>query len=94
MCVGVQIVCFADCVLCRLSFGLSIIYCCQNLMFIFSCLDIIIYTEPEVLIGGNDFYAFPRLDSKGEKIAWIEWSHPNMPWDKTQLWVGYISETG
>nr|XP_023917799.1 acylamino-acid-releasing enzyme isoform X1 [Quercus suber] len=50
--------------------------------------------EPEVLIGGNDFYAFPRLDSKGEKIAWIEWSHPNMPWDRTELWVGYISETG
>ncbi|KAL4649753.1 hypothetical protein ACB092_01G037100 [Castanea dentata] len=50
--------------------------------------------EPEVLISGNDFYAFPRLDSKGEKIAWIEWSHPNMPWDKTELWVGYISETG
>ncbi|KAM3710475.1 hypothetical protein ACB098_01G033600 [Castanea mollissima] len=50
--------------------------------------------EPEVLISGNDFYAFPRLDPKGEKIAWIEWSHPNMPWDKTELWVGYISETG
>ncbi|KAG7943747.1 hypothetical protein I3843_15G058600 [Carya illinoinensis] len=50
--------------------------------------------EPEVLVGGNDFYAFPRLDSRGEKMAWIEWCHPNMPWDKSELWVGYISENG
>ncbi|OMO74886.1 hypothetical protein COLO4_26452 [Corchorus olitorius] len=50
--------------------------------------------EPKVLVSGNDFYAFPRLDPKGEKIAWIEWSHPNMPWDKSELWVGYISENG
>ncbi|RDX91231.1 Dipeptidyl aminopeptidase BIII, partial [Mucuna pruriens] len=50
--------------------------------------------EPEVLVGGSDFYAFPRLDPKGERIAWIQWSHPNMPWDKSELWVGYISENG
>ncbi|KAK8596788.1 hypothetical protein V6N13_001395 [Hibiscus sabdariffa] len=50
--------------------------------------------EPKVLVSGNDFYAFPRLDPKGERMAWIEWSHPNMPWDKSELWVGYISETG
>lgn len=50
--------------------------------------------EPKMLVGGNDFYAFPRLDHKGERIAWIEWDHPNMPWDKSELWVGYISENG
>ncbi|TQD97503.1 hypothetical protein C1H46_016904 [Malus baccata] len=50
--------------------------------------------EPEVLVGGTDFYAFPRLDPKGERLAWIEWCHPNMPWDQSQLWVGYISEKG
>ncbi|KAF8022934.1 hypothetical protein BT93_F0449 [Corymbia citriodora subsp. variegata] len=50
--------------------------------------------EPKVLISGNDFYAFPRMDPKGEKIAWVEWGHPNMPWDKAELWVGYISEAG
>ena len=52
------------------------------------------HSEPKVLVGGSDFYAFPRVDSKGERIAWIEWSHPNMPWDKAELWVGYISENG
>ncbi|KAI7754611.1 hypothetical protein M8C21_018200, partial [Ambrosia artemisiifolia] len=50
--------------------------------------------DPKVLIGGNDFYAFPRLDPEGKRIAWIEWSHPNMPWDRSQLWVGYISDNG
>ncbi|KAG2394804.1 uncharacterized protein HKW66_Vig0078210 [Vigna angularis] len=50
--------------------------------------------EPVVLVGGSDFYAYPRLDSKSERIAWIQWNHPNMPWDKTELWVGYISENG
>lgn len=50
--------------------------------------------EPKVLVSGNDFYAFPRLDQKGERLAWIEWGHPNMPWDKAELWVGYISEDG
>ncbi|KAI3743402.1 hypothetical protein L1987_61111 [Smallanthus sonchifolius] len=50
--------------------------------------------EPKVLVGGNDFYSFPRLDPEGKRLAWIEWSHPNMPWDKSELWVGYISDTG
>ncbi|KAK3423103.1 hypothetical protein EUGRSUZ_F00028 [Eucalyptus grandis] len=50
--------------------------------------------EPKALISGNDFFAFPRMDPKGEKIAWIECCHPNMPWDKAELWVGYISEAG
>ncbi|KAF3446696.1 hypothetical protein FNV43_RR11876 [Rhamnella rubrinervis] len=50
--------------------------------------------EPEVLVSGNDFYAYPRLDTRGERIAWIEWSHPNMPWDKSELWVGYINDNG
>ncbi|KAJ4881987.1 alpha/beta-Hydrolases superfamily protein [Raphanus sativus] len=50
--------------------------------------------EPKVLVSGNDFYAFPRLDPKCERLAWIQWTLPNMPWDKAQLWVGYISESG
>ncbi|XVF74166.1 hypothetical protein PTKIN_Ptkin13bG0038400 [Pterospermum kingtungense] len=50
--------------------------------------------EPKVLVSGNDFYAFPRLDPQGERMAWIEWAHPNMPWDKAELWVGHVSENG
>ncbi|XP_078157356.1 dipeptidyl-peptidase 5-like [Carex rostrata] len=50
--------------------------------------------EPKQLIGGNDFYAFPRIDPRGKRIVWMEWSHPNMPWDRSQIWVGYFSENG
>ncbi|URE38638.1 Dienelactone hydrolase family [Musa troglodytarum] len=50
--------------------------------------------EPKELVSGNDFYAFPRVDPSGKRIAWIEWSHPSMPWDKAELWVGYFSENG
>ncbi|CAN4103762.1 unnamed protein product [Withania somnifera] len=50
--------------------------------------------EPRLLVGGNDFYACPRIDSKGERMSWIEWGHPNMPWDRSELWVGYISHNG
>ncbi|KAJ0848829.1 putative bleomycin hydrolase transcription factor WD40-like family [Helianthus annuus] len=57
-------------------------------------LDESVIQDPKVLISGNDFYAFPRLDNDGKRIAWIEWSHPNMPWDRSQLWVGYISDNG
>nr|BAK04728.1 predicted protein [Hordeum vulgare subsp. vulgare] len=50
--------------------------------------------EPKVLISGNDFYASPRIDPTRKRMAWIEWGHPNMPWDKSELWVGNFSESG
>jgi hypothetical protein len=50
--------------------------------------------EPTVLVSGNDFYAFPRIDPTDKRMAWIEWSNPNMSWDKAQLWVGYFSSKG
>ncbi|KAF8644042.1 hypothetical protein HU200_066589 [Digitaria exilis] len=51
-------------------------------------------SEPTVLVSGNDFYAFPRIDPSGKRMAWIEWSNPHMSWDKSQLWVGFFSEKG
>ncbi len=38
-----------------------------------------------VLTSGRDFYAHPRLDPDGQKLVWLEWDHPNMPWDGTEL---------
>uniref|UniRef100_A0A1D1XEX2 Dipeptidyl peptidase family member 6 n=1 Tax=Anthurium amnicola TaxID=1678845 RepID=A0A1D1XEX2_9ARAE len=50
--------------------------------------------EPKAIISGRDFYASPCIDPEGKRMAWIEWGHPNMPWDKAELWVGYFSKDG
>ena len=50
--------------------------------------------EPEVLVRGRDFYSNPRLSADGSRLCWLEWSHPNMPWDRTELWVGTLDASG
>ena len=44
-------------------------------------------SDPEVLVSGPDFVSNPRLSPDGERLCWIEWDHPNMPWDSTRLVV-------
>ena len=44
-------------------------------------------TEPTIVESEHDFYAAPRFDPSGERLAWIAWDHPNMPWDATTLYV-------
>ena len=41
----------------------------------------------EVLHHGHDFYAHARLSPNGEKLAFLAWDHPNMPWNGTQLYL-------
>jgi dipeptidyl aminopeptidase/acylaminoacyl peptidase len=40
---------------------------------------------PSKLAEGADFYMQPIWHPSGEALAWIEWDHPNMPWDGTRL---------
>ncbi|KAH9261713.1 hypothetical protein BASA81_000369 [Batrachochytrium salamandrivorans] len=40
----------------------------------------------------SDFVAYPTVlerpgSSKLVKLAWVTWQHPNMPWNKTELWT-------
>ena len=44
------------------------------------------------LVTGSDFYAFPTPSPDGERLAWICWNHPRMPWDGTELRVAPIED--
>lgn len=50
--------------------------------------------EITVLHQGKDFYASPSLSPDGSRLCWISWTHPNMPWDGTELWVAEIKADG
>lgn len=49
---------------------------------------------PRILSEGWDFYMQPRWSRCGERIAWISWNHPNMPWDGSVLHCGKVLVDG
>lgn len=50
--------------------------------------------DSRVLVKGPDFVAAPRLSPDGTRLAWLEWDHPDMPWDATRLRVARIEADG
>jgi dipeptidyl aminopeptidase/acylaminoacyl peptidase len=46
-----------------------------------------------VLVTGAHFFAFPTPSPDGTKLAWINWDHPRMPWDGTELRTGPVTGT-
>lgn len=51
--------------------------------------------EPTVLLGGTqgpDFVSNPRVSPDGRLLCWLQWNHPDMPWDATELWVARLDE--
>jgi hypothetical protein len=44
----------------------------------------------QIVVSGNDFYSTPRISPDGDRLAWLTWNHPNMPWVATEAWVGEI----
>ena len=47
-----------------------------------------------VIAHGEDFYASPAISPDGMQLAWLSWSHPDMPWDRTRLWLAAIDKQG
>ena len=46
-----------------------------------------------VLVEGADFYSTPQLSAQG-RLAWVQWDHPDMPWDATALRVATLGPEG
>ena len=42
---------------------------------------------PVQLSRGADFYMQPAWHPAGTHLAWVEWDHPNMPWDGARIMV-------
>jgi dipeptidyl aminopeptidase/acylaminoacyl peptidase len=49
---------------------------------------------PRVIASGHDFYAAPRVDPEGNRLAWLCWDHPRMPWDGTELRLADLASDG
>ena len=50
-------------------------------------LDAAAPSTPEVVVEGPDFVSSPRWRPDGAAYCWLEWDHPDMPWDATRLVV-------
>jgi dipeptidyl aminopeptidase/acylaminoacyl peptidase len=69
------------------------------LAYVHTCEDVdviaIVDTEgrhwPARLAEGRDFYMQPAWHPSGDRLAWVEWDHPNMPWDGTELKVAHLA---
>ncbi|QEO16965.1 S9 family peptidase [Acetobacter vaccinii] len=46
-----------------------------------------------VLVEGADFYMSPSLSPDGSLMAWVEWTHPDMPWDATRLCIAHVQRS-
>ncbi|KAH6892793.1 hypothetical protein BKA70DRAFT_1536483, partial [Coprinopsis sp. MPI-PUGE-AT-0042] len=41
-----------------------------------------------------DFYALPQFSPDGTKLAWMQWNHPDMPWNGAEIHIADVSLVG
>ncbi|KAG5634964.1 hypothetical protein H0H81_000200 [Sphagnurus paluster] len=48
------------------------------------------------LVAGaaNEFYISPKFSPDGKRIAWQQWSHPDMPWEGGRIYIAEVHLTG
>jgi dipeptidyl aminopeptidase/acylaminoacyl peptidase len=49
---------------------------------------------PRELRSGADFYSSLRPSADGRHLAWLSWSHPDMPWDSSGVWIAPVGRDG
>ncbi len=49
--------------------------------------------DPRAVVSGPDFVSSPRFSPDGGRLAWLQWSHPDMPWDAAELCVAGLRDT-
>ncbi len=47
---------------------------------------------PRIVAQGADFYMQPAWSPDSRRIAWVEWDHPEMPWDGSRLMLGTLAQ--
>ncbi|MBU1044750.1 MAG: prolyl oligopeptidase family serine peptidase [Candidatus Omnitrophica bacterium] len=47
-----------------------------------------------VLTQGDDFYSSVKISPEADKLVWLSWNNPDMPWDQTKLSMADIQEPG
>ncbi|MEM7280166.1 MAG: prolyl oligopeptidase family serine peptidase [Pseudomonadota bacterium] len=50
--------------------------------------------ETKFCLEGPDFLSTPRISADAKTLAWLQWDHPNMPWDSSEVWTASISPDG
>ncbi|RYZ82036.1 MAG: S9 family peptidase, partial [Moraxellaceae bacterium] len=48
----------------------------------------------EILVTGADFYSNPRLNGTNDKLSYLSWNHPQMPWDGTECYCAELGSAG
>ncbi|WP_246166624.1 S9 family peptidase [Marinobacter salinexigens] len=43
---------------------------------------------------GNDFYSAPAVSADGQRLAWVSWQLPDMPWVESVLWTADVTPDG
>ncbi len=48
-------------------------------------------TNPDLVVRGADFFACPRISPDSQKLVFLSWNLPDMPWDGARAYIKTLS---